>query len=38
MIEALKEAVTAEVIANFDLSELTTILKTNSQGRFGLSV
>jgi len=31
----LKEAVSAEEIANFDLSELTTILKTNSQGRFG---
>jgi len=31
----LKEAVTAEEIASFDLSELTTILKTNSQGRFG---
>ena len=31
----LKEAVTADEIANFDLSELTAILKTNSQGRFG---
>jgi transposase len=31
----LKEAVTAEEIASFDLFELTTILKTNSQGRFG---
>lgn len=31
----LKEAVSAEEIANFDLSELTAILKTNSQGRFG---
>jgi len=31
----LKEAVSAEEIANFNLSELTTILKTNSQGRFG---
>lgn len=32
----LKEAVSAEEIANFDLSELTVILKTNSRGRFGL--
>lgn len=31
----LKEAVSAEEIASFDLSELTMILKTNSQGRFG---
>lgn len=31
----LKEAVSAEEIANFDLSELTSILKTNSRGRFG---
>lgn len=31
----LKEAVTADEIANFDLSELTAILKTNSRGRFG---
>lgn len=31
----LKEAVSAQEIANFDLSELATILRTNSQGRFG---
>jgi len=31
----LKEAVSAQEIANFDLSELTSILRTNSQGRFG---
>jgi transposase len=31
----LKEAVSAEEISSFDLSELTTILRTNSQGRFG---
>lgn len=31
----LKEAVSAQDIANFDLSELTNILKSNSRGRFG---
>jgi len=32
----LKEAVTAQEIADFDLSELTALLKSNSRGRFGL--
>lgn len=32
----LKEAVTAQEIAEFDLSELTALLKSNSRGRFGL--
>jgi transposase len=32
----LKEAVTAQEIADFDLSELTELLKSNSRGRFGL--
>lgn len=31
----LKEAVSAQEIADFDLSELTAILKANSRGRFG---
>ena len=31
----LREAVSAQEIADFDLSELTSILRTNSQGRFG---
>lgn len=32
----LKEAVSAQEFANFDLSELTAILKSSSRGRFGL--
>lgn len=32
----LKEAVSAQEIADFDLTELTAILKTTSRGRFGL--
>lgn len=32
----LKEAATAQEIAEFDLSELTALLKSNSRGRFGL--
>lgn len=32
----LKEAATAQEIADFDLSELTALLKSNSRGRFGL--
>lgn len=32
----LKEAVTAQEIADFDLSELTALLQSNSRGRFGL--
>lgn len=32
----LKEAATAQEIADFDLSELTALLQSNSRGRFGL--
>ena len=32
----LKEAVTADELASFDLSELSEILHTNSRGRFGM--